>query len=641
MRVDLNLLSYKQKYNFNKNSNKSLLSNPIKDEVSFASKKTVKDSISKIEKLILDFEMTYDKNDFDKMMNWLKKHPFIKDTNQFVDAHYSIFYAVFILSEFYKKENKELIINDNDFQKDGFNYLNEIIEDNNLPFKYLNIVALDIDENLPLDEIKRKIKYIADGTYEKRKNEFSKYNVVDEYNLNMILGLNEKDYSSVLKLIKNNPNFEKYLLSNKMVIDNFIIRKINNSDEHIFEITFATDNIKIIQLIYPDGTIEVKRQETDEEKKPQIVTSFEKNKQNKFLQTLSTPEVEIDYLEDRNGSLSALLVLRPSKYIDGLYDIKSYHLSDYPYSQDVLDDILKNNLQNGRTISKSYTQNGINYFDEDYYSNGYKILRNFSVNQTDASYKGIKKFPNVKNSLDKKFNFYSYDYSIKNKEGKEILSLHRKFIRLSKTKTCTTINDKKYIAEFDDKTKTITIKTDDKTVVIDIEKRIDNSNNTEASKKIIWEHLKNLPADILLNIEKCINDIIFDDCTTGKYYIDDKNIEIIPNITTYSHELGHALDYNMNISDDKHLLKIYQKELQDFEDSQNYEKRCSIAYFSQTGGNRFSSGIKELIAETYSLLVFPCNSEKGLRKRMQLLIHNFPETISYIASKLGLNAILE
>ncbi len=108
------------------------------------------------------------------------------------------------------------------------------------------------------------------------------------------------------------------------------------------------------------------------------------------------------------------------------------------------------------------------------------------------------------------------------------------------------------------------------------------------------------------------------------------------NINIIKHKVGHLIDYELNLCNDPELIKIYKSEISNF--NSHYTQDAGekfIDYFSQTSKGK-SGGLSEIIAETYMLLN-TCGKNNGIySSRSQILVHNFPKTIAYIASKFGL-----
>lgn len=96
-----------------------------------------------------------------------------------------------------------------------------------------------------------------------------------------------------------------------------------------------------------------------------------------------------------------------------------------------------------------------------------------------------------------------------------------------------------------------------------------------------------------------------------------------------AHEMGHAIDMQkLNLSGDKKLIEILEKEKQEFLRQSTNGEYQSIFYVMQPD---------EAFAEAYGLLAGIVNNS-GHSPRTTMFMKNFPETISYIADKLAIAA---
>ena len=168
-----------------------------------------------------------------------------------------------------------------------------------------------------------------------------------------------------------------------------------------------------------------------------------------------------------------------------------------------------------------------------------------------------------------------------------------------------------------------------------------NGEVIQLDTDITIEQLKQIPLFYLPCIvankanSKIINSYLLESVKNSVGYIatDDK-------MTTLAHELGHIQDDLFGIiSADQNLIDIYNQEISEFNlRYTNVSGKEYIDYFSMDGGSA-STGLSELVAETNMLLTTCGNSKDDLVDRTQFLAQNFPKTISYIASKFGLNAV--
>lgn len=103
------------------------------------------------------------------------------------------------------------------------------------------------------------------------------------------------------------------------------------------------------------------------------------------------------------------------------------------------------------------------------------------------------------------------------------------------------------------------------------------------------------------------------------------------NLGVFSHELGHAKFYTLNLGKDKELMKIYNAEKRAYT-SQFPESRInSIDYFLQDN-NLNKCGLNETAAET-NLLTTTVQSWDQIQDRTIFLEQYFPKTIAYLREK--------
>lgn len=197
-----------------------------------------------------------------------------------------------------------------------------------------------------------------------------------------------------------------------------------------------------------------------------------------------------------------------------------------------------------------------------------------------------------------------------------------------------TINGNEYILTFDDKHKTITIRSGNKTRIINLGKKL-----AYFGKEKLWQAAKGLPADILIDIDNNIERWNYTDeelsSMNGRYF----KIYTGQNKAIIGHECGHIKTYeNPYIEENKELWKIYKREMALYEKTMPVHEQRIIEYFSPQANLSNSIGLNEFIAETNSLLItYGCNMDL-LSDRNQFLIRYFPKTIAKVAQLLGRNS---
>ena len=325
-------------------------------------------------------------------------------------------------------------------------------------------------------------------------------------------------------------------------------------------------------------------------------------------------QTEIIY-DEKTKEPIAILHTKESKVLKGTWDKTLYQLSDYDENYDVLEAIEDGSIKGGTKLSGAIKNpDGTITYSENIDTNGTKIHRKYT--------KGT-------NGID-----YSYSYQITDETGRKILDTQISFAKDSENQTTTIINGSKYIAKFDDNTKTINLIYPDGTA-----KTIDIAKKTRDIDEF-YEIFKNLPFSLIEALGKIKKWNYIEDNIKSCLYVDTSfEIDMKDNISIIAHELGHKKDCVLDLEKDPNLIKIYTSEIKEFNSRYTTEAgQKYIKYFSQTGGT-IATGLAEVIAETNTILLSYGHNITDCESRAQFLAQNFPKTIAYIADKFGLNQI--
>ncbi|MBR5303557.1 MAG: hypothetical protein IKU37_01865 [Candidatus Gastranaerophilales bacterium] len=340
---------------------------------------------------------------------------------------------------------------------------------------------------------------------------------------------------------------------------------------------------------------------------------------------------QLEIVNDNSGKPSYVLYRKPLEELKGGYSVIKYNYSDYPENFDLISAI-KNNEVTGETLAGIKTNNNgqVEYFENFLHENN-KIQRRY-----------IQTVDNNKKVLST-----NYQYNIVDENGCVILNLDRSWFTNSDGSTTTIINGKKYTSSFDDATQTITIEDQNGEVSkfslkgktkIGWEEFVKIYGSEEEVEKSFFELCKNMPADMLMEIDK-IKNIEFVGCLSASAHAGLEILCVPPknsynNLATTAHEVGHLKDgFLHGISDNQDLQKIYNQEMGYFE--ANYPKTMQeiISYFNQQGGSGHT-GLSEVVAET-NLLLTSYGHDDYLADRANFLAKYFPKTIAKIAEFLG------
>lgn len=314
--------------------------------------------------------------------------------------------------------------------------------------------------------------------------------------------------------------------------------------------------------------------------------------------------------------------------LKSIFETKKYILTDYPEDWDIIDLIKKgildykiaeNKLPTGTNISK-ITKRGhhITEYDE---------ISTYNEKTTKRHY-------SQKTNLTGKIQSYEYSYKITDENGKTLLNTDRTWKR-TKNGSITTINGKKYETKFIN-TLIGYVKIDIKKPDNTIEYFYPDHKNKDKTKEFI-SFLKELPADMLLDINDCFTVTLIDEPEESKimtigYVTTSADREIL------AHELGHKKVRDLKILKNKELQEIYKKEVELFKKEHPELRKIETNYFLPES-NSNTNGLTEIIAETNALMTTLGHNvgSFNLKYRAQCLSRFFPETVAKAAELMGYN----
>lgn len=469
--------------------------------------------------------------------------------------------------------------------------------------------------------------------------------------------LNETDDTYSINIIELQNDSGKQLIAKKTVpsLDN--PENAQNGD--------YIDVTKIITM-NPDGSIIKSTTLTDKDNNSEAWYYNSSNTlitNKKLIDEENILVSQIEIIPNEKGEPSYILYTKPSDKLNGAFETTKYTLSDYPEDMDVLSAIKEGTIKGGEVLSSVTSDNGIIQYSENYEQNGNKINRSY----------------NQKVNKDGSLASTSYKYQIVDGNGNELLSLDRSWTKNSDQSTTTTINGKTYTANFDDDTKTIDIIQEGKEKIsISIDKlyarRVVGENmfspfsdeereyytrytNSQEQRNDFWEFCKTLPAEQLINLGTTVKSvkIIKDGLESNMDY--EGRLTTGLEASIIFHELGHAKDTPVieasntpmtgkteQISKNEDLIKIYNKEMENFKAQYPELAQEIIYYFSQTGGTAgmffadpSNTGLSEFVAETNALLTTYGHAYDAYnaKARAEYIVRYFPETVAKIAQLTG------
>ena len=163
--------------------------------------------------------------------------------------------------------------------------------------------------------------------------------------------------------------------------------------------------------------------------------------------------------------------------------------------------------------------------------------------------------------------------------------------------------------------------------------------NSMKGKEKLWQAAKDLPADILIDIDNNIEHWNYTDEEFSSMNERSFKIYTGQNKSIIGHECGHikALE-NPNIEKDEELQEIYKKEMALYEQTMPHHEQKIVEYFSPQANLSNSIGLNEFIAETNSILITYGYNINILSDRSQFLVRYFPKTIAKIAELMVRNS---
>ena len=225
------------------------------------------------------------------------------------------------------------------------------------------------------------------------------------------------------------------------------------------------------------------------------------------------------------------------------------------------------------------------------------------------------------------------DYKITDEKGKVLLNY---------SQSLEVINDKKFISSKNDKVYEVTVSDDEQMMTVkDRKTKEENQINLgkllRGDKKSMVNLLKKFPGEELIQLKDTTKILKgmkkIDDCC---YWPDKKEIDIIDDLYSVLHELGHAKDNNERmdgITGRKDVQEIYDKEKAAFNKAFPNAQRDHINYFIDVeehySGPR--GGLEETVAESNALLN-SYNEQLDIAARAHYMQQYFPKTIAKLAT---------
>ncbi len=436
----------------------------------------------------------------------------------------------------------------------------------------------------------------------------------------------DDEIKALKKLIKINPQMAQLL---KDEYDVTIEERQDTCEfEAIFKKIIRTNKskIEIIQIFNQSGKTQKSRTETYQDGS---VSSYQNSGEyifkSKYDKNKNLKEL-IQYIPDKiTHGIKGVVYTKASTLLKGAYESTYYDISQFRESGQLnssnkIDYPLNKSVKGkGITISSVTKEaDGSIKFTEKFTANGCKVYREYSERK-DTAGKTLKS---------------NYIYKITDQNGNSLLDISRSTETDSSGRVKNIINGNEYTLTFDDKHKTVTIRSGNKIRTINLGKKL-----AYFGKEKLWQAAKNLPADILIDIDNNIEHWNYTDEEFSSMNERSFKIYTGQNKSIIGHECGHIKAFeNPNIEEDEELQGIYKKEMALYEQTMPHHEQKIIEYFSPQANLSNSIGLNEFIAETNSILITYGYNIDILSDRSQFLIRYFPKTIAKIAELMGRNS---
>ena len=227
------------------------------------------------------------------------------------------------------------------------------------------------------------------------------------------------------------------------------------------------------------------------------------------------------------------------------------------------------------------------------------------------------------------------DYKITDENGKQLLKYSQSLEVIDDITFITSKNDKSYEVKVSQDQNTMTVR--------DMKTNEQNDLNLgkmlRGDKKSMVNLLKKFPGEELINLKDTTNILKgmkkMDDCC---YWPDKKEIDVVDDLYSVLHELGHAKDFkngDHDITASKDVQEVYDKERAAFNKAFPNAQRDHINYFIDVNEHYSGprGGLEETVAESNALLN-SYNGELDIAARAQYMQQYFPKTIAKIAEHL-------
>lgn len=452
--------------------------------------------------------------------------------------------------------------------------------------------------------------------FEYRENGFSR-----SLSLSLSL-LDNNELQEFKKLAKINPKMRELYSQDYDV--NIIRKQDSNKSEIIFSKEIRCDSgtqITFVKTFDEDGNSTASR---TEEYKNHATASILQGKSDvfrlKYDKYGEIKEMSQIIQDPQNHNVTGVIHTKASEKLKGAFESIYYDINDFKTDDGSIEgsvdfDIEDSVKNKGITLSKvSELPDGIILYEEN--------LKTDNV-LTNRKYKEKK---------DDNGNIIYSSYSYKITDGDNILlDIQREYVHNEDGSVTNKINGIEYNLRYDDEKKEVTISDGNTEKVLDFKSKI-----SKYSTDVIWNLIKNLPADTLYTLSNNIDQWAYCDDIDSVADGYAKILNSGSNLNVIMHETGHFKSYeNEKIFSNKDFLKTYTEEMDKFLNTVPFNEQEFAQYFSPRAELNDVTGISEFFAESNIILSSYGTAHNQLNTRTQFLVRNFPKTIAKAAELLG------
>ncbi len=489
---------------------------------------------------------------------------------------------------------------------------------------YANVIKL-LKEGVS-DDYVYDINQKTENTKDKENDEFFGYlNKGYGYNSSWALYLlADEEKEALEKFLKKMPKIEKYFkknydiqlvdLQNQDGIDLLLSKEYTSED--------GKSKTYFVDII--DETGKILKNKYEENEKMETFSRL-KNSDNVFeikYGKTGIPEKIIKVINSKNtGDVQGVLVSKTSELLKGCYERTYYDISNFPENENYfdLDCDFNSYVPNGVTGATVKTDEcGNVIFDEKLSHNGFLSERHYKEKRN--------------NNGDIEYSEYSY--KIKNPCGKKITDVSNIQKRNNDGSLTNIINGRKYEVTYDDKNKTVVIKSGLKTKKLNFENIL-----AKYSKNTLWDVVKTLDVDTLVSVAKYVKNWTYCNDMDSSATEYTRHMATGSDVAVIQHEIGHFKGNRAEkLQGYEDLKRVYTREMNAFKESIPHNEQEFIEYFSPRADLTESDSLSEFIAETNMILSSYGCGIGTISTRSQFLVEYFPETISMISNLIDKNS---